>query len=128
MQITLHRCAGLLNNTLARGWPLYVFFDGQLVAQLALGETRSLQLPDRIGHLCVGLAQPTLKPIKPTLNACYFRSQTLQISLADADQYFSIRTRFWVIADILNLGLLPYFAQRCLSIDRMRDERAKSML
>jgi len=108
MDITIHRKDGFFANALGRNGLLAILADGVVVGRLATGETLNLSLPDVAGNLQVALLGDPRPPY--TGNApheLFSISKGFAIFPNQAVQAFTVRTRDWVVFDVLDLGYVP---------------------
>lgn len=119
MDITLHRKNGFFANAIGRSGLLGILVDGVVVGRLATGETLNLSLPDGAVNLQIALMCDPLPYYKGNEPYQLFSiSKTFTILPSQAVQAFSVRTRGWVVFDVLNLGYVLPLSRWVFTLDR----------
>ncbi|WP_419793558.1 hypothetical protein MYA83_16800 [Pseudomonas palleroniana] len=110
MDITIQRKKGMFDSAYGQAIPLAILFDGAVVGRLETGETLSLDLPDTCGTLQVGMLDPRNSPyIGSTSGELISTSNVQRVIPGQAVQSFSVKTRKWVLFDVLGLaGSAPF--------------------
>ncbi len=110
MEITIKRKKGLFDSAYGQAIPLAIFIDGVVVGRLEADETLSLDLPDACGMLQVGMLDPGNSPyIGSTSGEVISTSNAQSVTAGQTVQAFSVRTRRWVLFDVLGLaGSAPF--------------------